>query len=260
MHQTLKTTPAMAAIVAIMVGFVAAVQFSVPTWQNYGIGSLYLWPVTLVALWFGVRVAIGLVGVVMLLQVAWFAAVPHHISAGVGATSLVLRGATYVFVSVVVGEFAHRLRGVAFTDPLTKLPNRRAFFDEVERRSRTSSVLGIVACDVDGLKQINDARGHGAGDDAIITVGHALEALLGESGFVCRVGGDEFLALTSPELATQIAAMHDPIHGARLGTSLHSTIGSARIDVALAGADVSLYRAKHRLVVASEADALPDAA
>ena len=250
----------MAATVAIMVGLVAAVQFSLPTWQDYGIGSLYLWPVTLVALWFGARVAAGVVGVVMLLQVAWYAAVPHDVSASVGTVSIVLRSATYIFVAVVVGEFAHRLRGVAFTDPLTKLPNRRAFFDEVERRSRTSSVLGIVACDVDDLKGINDARGHGAGDDAIITVGNALEALLGEAGFVCRVGGDEFLALTSPELAAKIAAMHNPIPGARLGTSLHSTTDGARIDAALASADVSLYRAKHRLAAEPPADALPDAA
>lgn len=250
----------MAATVAVMVGLVAAVQFSVPTWQDYGIGSLYLWPVTLVALWFGVRIAIGLVGVVMLLQVLWFAAVPHDVSAGVSTISIVLRAATYVFVTVVVGEFAHRLRGVAFTDPLTKLPNRRAFFDEVHRRSRTSSVLGIVACDVDNLKQINDAKGHGAGDDAIITIGRALEALLGEAGFVCRVGGDEFLALTSPELATRIGTIHDPIPGARLGTSLHSTVDGTRIDASLAAADVSLYRAKHRLTAIPDADALPDAA
>jgi len=141
MQQTLKTTPAMAATVALMVAFVAAVQFSVPAWQNYGIGSLYLWPVTLVALWFGARVAVGVVAVVMLLQVAWFAAVPHDISAGVGATSIALRSVTYVFVAVVVGEFAHRLRGVAFTDPLTKLPNRRAFFEEVERRSAPPALL-----------------------------------------------------------------------------------------------------------------------
>jgi diguanylate cyclase (GGDEF)-like protein len=250
----------MAATVAMMIGLVAAVQFSLPTWQDYGIGSLYLWPVTLVALWFGARIAVGVVGVVLLLQVAWFAAVPHNVSAGVGSVSILLRGLTYVFVAVVVGEFAHRLRGVAFTDPLTKLPNRRAFFDEVERRSRTSSVLGIVACDVDGLKAINDARGHGAGDDAIITIGTALEALLGEAGFVCRVGGDEFLALTSPELATKVAAMHNPIPGARLGTSLHSTTDGGRIDAALASADVSLYRAKHRLAAEPAADALPEAA
>jgi GGDEF domain-containing protein len=260
MPQTLKTTPAMAAAVAVMVGIVAAIQFSVPGWQNYGIGALYLWPVTLVALWFGVRVAFGLVGVVMLLQIAWFATVPHEFSTGASTVAILLRGATYVFVAGVVGEFAHRLRGVAFTDPLTKLPNRRAFFGEVERRSRTSSTLGIIACDVDGLKQINDMHGHGAGDDAIIMVGRALEALLGEAAFVCRVGGDEFFALTTPELANHVGAMTDPIPGARLGTSIHSTVDGGRIDVALAAADVSLYRAKHRLIATSDADALPDAA
>jgi len=77
---------------------------------------------------------------------------------------------------------------------------------------------------------------------------------------VCRVGGDEFLALTSPERAAQIGAIPDAIPGARVGTSLHSTTDGARIDVALATADVSLYRAKHRLTAAPDADALPDAA
>ena len=54
--------------------------------------------------------------------------------------------------------------------------------------------------------------------------------------------------------------MTDPIPGARLGTSIHSTLDGGRIDVALATADVSLYRAKHRLITTSGPDALPDAA
>ena len=242
----MQTTPAVAAVVAVLVGLVAAVEFSVPSSQSVGIPTLYLWPIAIAALWFGVRGAVGVVCAVLLVQIAWYATVPHGLSTGGGIVALALRGATYLFIAGVVGEFAARLRRVARTDPLTKLPNRRAFFEEAQRRSQKAERLGVVIGDVDGLKQINDLRGHEAGDEAISRAGRALHAYLGDSAFVCRFGGDEFLALTTPEIAQRAAAATDPIPGLRIGASIHSTIRSARIDDAIAAADGSLYRAKHR--------------
>jgi len=243
---TLQTTPAVAAVVAVLVGLVAAVEFSVPSSQSVGVPTLYLWPIAIAALWFGVRVSVGVVGAVLLVQTAWYATVPHSLSTGGGIVALGLRGATYLFIAGVVGHFATRLRRVALTDPLTKLPNRRAFFEEAHRRSRTAERLGVVIADLDGLKQINDLRGHEAGDAAITRAGRALRAYLGDSAFVCRFGGDEFLALTTPEVARHAAEATDPIPGLRIGASIHSTVDAARIDAAIAAADGSLYRAKQR--------------
>ena len=68
---------------------------------------------------------------------------------------------------------------------------------------------------------------------------------MGRDGFVARFGGDEFLALTTPETLERIAAMLDPIPGARVGVAVHSTTDGS-IDAAIAAADQSLYRAKRR--------------
>ena len=51
--RTVDSPPAIAAVVAVLIGLVASVQFSVPTSQTYGIATLYLWPIAIVALWFG---------------------------------------------------------------------------------------------------------------------------------------------------------------------------------------------------------------
>lgn len=238
------STPLVAGVVAALLGVIATIQFSAPVSQSFGISVLYLWPVTIAALWFGTRIAVLVVCCALLLQIGWYITVPHLGTPGNSASAVILRGATYLFVAGVVGSFAQRLRRLALTDPLTCLPNRRAFFEEVHRRAMLRPSLGVVACDVDGLKAINDRHGHIAGDQAITDVGRALQALVGRSGYVCRVGGDEFLALTTPETALRIASMDDPIPGGQVGVSVHSTIEPARIDESIAVADQSLYRAK----------------
>jgi GGDEF domain-containing protein len=241
-----RSTPMVAGLVVALLGVIATIQFSAPVSQNFGISVLYLWPVTIAALWFGTRIAVLVVCCALLLQIGWYVAVPHLGTPGNSATAVTLRGATYLFVASVVGSFAQRLRRLALTDPLTCLPNRRAFFEEAHRRAMLRPSLGVVACDVDGLKSINDRHGHTAGDRAITDVGRALQALVGRAGYVCRVGGDEFLALTTPETALYIASLHDPIPGGQVGVSVHSTIEPARIDESIAVADRSLYRAKRQ--------------
>jgi len=239
--RTVDSPPAIAAVVAVLVGLVASVQLSVPTSQTYGIATLYLWPIAIVALWFGARIAVAVVGGIMAMQAVWVLTVAPTSATG-GLVSVVLRSATYLFIASLVGHFASRLRRVALSDPLTGLPNRRAFFDEVRRRSQNVGSIGVVTCDVDGLKTINDRD---AGDDAIMRTGRELRRLVGRDGFVARFGGDEFLALTTPETAERIAATLDPVPGARVGVAVHSTTDGS-IDAAIAAADRSLYRAKRR--------------
>jgi GGDEF domain-containing protein len=245
--RTFQTTPAVAAVVAVLTGLVAAVAFSVPESGQYGVTTLYLWPIVIAALWFGPRIGIGVVAAVLVLQAAWYLTEPHAVSTGGGMIAVGIRGATCIFIAWLVGDFAQRLRHTALTDPLTKLPNRRAFFEEAHRRGHSANLIGVITCDVDGLKQINDRDGHEAGDAAIIAVARALRGRLGARAFVCRFGGDELVALTTPEIANALAAEADPIPGARIGVSIHSTVAHLTIDDSLAEADQSLYRAKSRL-------------
>ena len=92
----------------------------------------------------------------------------------------------------------------AMIDPLTELPNRRAWDDELSRRfSRLTSAaagqasLTLAIFDLDFFKQINDEQGHAAGDKALQTIAQCLRAAVREDDFVARLGGDEFGVLLS---------------------------------------------------------------
>ena len=229
----------------MLVGVVAAVQFSVPTSQTYGIATLYLWPIAIVALWFGARIAVGVVGAIMAMQAVWVLTVAPNSATG-GLVSVVLRSATYLFIASLVGHFASRLRprrahrsadgppqpprvlrGGAPAQPDRCLDRGRHL-----RRRRAEA-----------NQRPRRARRRRCGDHP-----HRADLLrlLGDGGFVARFGGDEFLGLTTPEMGERIAAALDPVAGARVGVAVHSTTGEGSIDAAIAAADQSLYRAKRR--------------
>lgn len=89
-----------------------------------------------------------------------------------------------------------QLRYMSFYDILTGLSNRSYFEQEIARLSgKTGLVVGIISCDIDGLKLVNDNLGHHAGDLLIRSVGSILKSSFRKSDMVCRIGGDEFLAL-----------------------------------------------------------------
>lgn len=96
-------------------------------------------------------------------------------------------------------EFSH----FALTDPLTGIPNRRAFDRELDRtlagaqRSDDQVHLGFI--DLDGFKAINDEHGHDAGDRFLIAMAGQLKRGLRDGDFVARYGGDEFVVFgTAP--------------------------------------------------------------
>ncbi|WP_108125417.1 GGDEF domain-containing protein [Saccharospirillum mangrovi] len=96
-------------------------------------------------------------------------------------------------------EFSH----FALTDPLTGIPNRRAFDRELDRalagaqRSDDQVHLGFI--DLDGFKAINDEYGHDAGDRFLIAMAGQLKRGLRDGDFVARYGGDEFVVFgTAP--------------------------------------------------------------
>jgi diguanylate cyclase (GGDEF)-like protein len=92
-----------------------------------------------------------------------------------------------------------RLRAEARTDPLTKLPNRRAFEADLsahmEQANRTGTVFSVLAIDLDALKEINDTQGHHAGDARIRWAAATLTVAIGRRGSSYRTGGDEFMVL-----------------------------------------------------------------
>jgi diguanylate cyclase (GGDEF)-like protein len=92
-----------------------------------------------------------------------------------------------------------RLADQALRDPLTGLPNRRAFEQrlagELAEAARRGGAVALVALDADGLKEVNDERGHTAGDACLRYLAAALARHVGEQGWAARWGGDEFVAV-----------------------------------------------------------------
>lgn len=161
-----------------------------------------------------------------------------------------------------------RIEHNALHDSLTGLPNRRYLDEMLKRQAATgygygdSGSMALLHIDLDRFKQINDTLGHAAGDAMLVHASAVLRANCRDSDFVARVGGDEFVVLTSASdgdiylgtLAERIVRqMHLPAtyegHQCRFGVSIG--IAAERgpaIDVKrlLINADIALYRAKAR--------------
>ena len=89
-------------------------------------------------------------------------------------------------------------------DALTGLYNRLAFLDKYEelksQKSHKDQTMTLIMADLNGLKQINDTRGHSAGDQAISSVARALKETCPVGSLCVRYGGDEMLALIPQEI------------------------------------------------------------
>ena len=78
-------------------------------------------------------------------------------------------------------------------DSLTGLPTRVAFHERLSRAIALSEKFALLACDLDGFKQVNDRLGHAAGDELLRIVAQRLLNAVRSKDFVARVGGDEFM-------------------------------------------------------------------
>jgi diguanylate cyclase (GGDEF)-like protein len=160
-------------------------------------------------------------------------------------------------------DFEQQLALQARRDALTGLPNRLATVerirDLVDRRERAA----VLFVDLDGFKGVNDLRGHGRGDEVLRDVAGRLRSVVAGGDLVGRLGGDEFIVVT-----TRLTDPTDPADVADLGRrlieaverpfsredliKLSASIGIVMIDdqpdaeTVLSEADSALYQAKHR--------------
>jgi diguanylate cyclase (GGDEF)-like protein len=101
---------------------------------------------------------------------------------------------------------------MAYTDPLTRLFNRRQFFQvgrtEFERSTRYDRPLSLLMIDIDHFKQTNDEYGHNIGDQVLANLADILSSALRKVDIVARYGGEEFVILlpeTNSEAAREVA-------------------------------------------------------
>lgn len=92
-----------------------------------------------------------------------------------------------------------RMSRFAYHDQLTQLPNRRLFNDRlrvaVAQARRSGGRMAVLMVDLDRFKPVNDAFGHGVGDQLLKTVARRMQQCLRESDTLARLGGDEFVVI-----------------------------------------------------------------
>jgi len=212
------------------------------------------------------------------------------------AAELSSQPAAYVYLAVwtalalvgfgwVLGRDHDELWRVSRTDPSTGLANRRLLqaevVDALAQHRRRHTPVSLMIVDVDGLKALNDARGHASGDAALRLVAEAIRATSRASDLAARWGGDEFVlvargtpALGALELADRLRAtlrrlLQEEENAAlpqitvSIGIADVDRAGHPRPEALFFAADAALYRAKalgrdrvHIAPVASATDRL----
>ncbi len=101
-------------------------------------------------------------------------------------------------------------KALARTDPLTAIPNRRAFYDlaemELNKARRYQKSLSVLYLDVDDFKQINDRLGHHIGDALLCSAAKMIKRNIRAIDIIARFGGDEFVILLA-ETGTESVAL-----------------------------------------------------
>jgi diguanylate cyclase (GGDEF)-like protein len=157
-----------------------------------------------------------------------------------------------------------RSRYKALHDALTGLLNRAGLLESIARESAEANSndvdIKLHFIDLDGFKAVNDAWGHGVGDDLIVAVAHRLTDALPENAVIARLGGDEFgvvtienpLLLPAFDVGHQIQAALATVFeiggrtieiGASVGVAI-SPSGKVETGELIRRADIALYRAK----------------
>lgn len=182
--------------------------------------------------------------------------------------SVQVMGAITMLVMILLMEAAsadteRRLHGLAHTDALTELHNRRYFMDQLAREfrcaAREHAPLSVAVIDIDHFKAVNDTLGHEAGDDALRHVASTLQRNVRPSDWVARLGGEEFgwlLPHTSVQEACQAAervravlaqspwVYRGDAHRLTVSIGVAAAAPGADCATVLAHADQALYEAK----------------
>lgn len=150
-----------------------------------------------------------------------------------------------------------------YKDPLTHLPNRRAFQLELEtaikRSTRAGSTIALAYIDLDHFKPINDTYGHHVGDAVLISVAQRLNSAVRICDSVARIGGDEFVALIEeiksdddiiPIVERIVQSIKEPFLVADQHIDISCSVGIAvyprdgDVEKLMICADAAMYKAK----------------
>ncbi len=171
--------------------------------------------------------------------------------------------ASYLIDDQMRSDSFHKLRHMALNDPLTGLPNRSGFSDrlsqDVARADSGGTGFSLIVIDLDRFKEINDVRGHSAGDEVLITLAHRMTQHLASGEFIARLGGDEFAAIHRDDAVSDLSAFLERLEvalfqmvslgayeiapGASIGVARYPRDAGDR-ETLINNADLAMYRAK----------------
>jgi diguanylate cyclase (GGDEF)-like protein len=164
------------------------------------------------------------------------------------------------------------------SDALTGIANRTQLEESAHRLLRDGARVSLLFIDLDGFKDVNDSRGHAAGDQVLFTVAERFQQSIRPGDLVARIGGDEFgvlLASAGPEDARTVGerillALAVPVATdvglatvyASIGLATSTDPGEHTADSLLRDADLAMYLAKARggNQVVAYADGMAEAA
>ncbi len=152
-----------------------------------------------------------------------------------------------------------QLQELALHDPLTKLLNQRAFYDnlrrELSRADRSNSSVCLVYFDLNDFKKLNDSLGHKVGDALLETVAVAMNEVLRDADLACRYGGDEFcIIMPNTEISQAISTCErlkeyfdrKTTHGITFSVGIVQSCSEKRFEMneMIELADAKMYQAK----------------
>ena len=138
-----------------------------------------------------------------------------------------------------------RLEALSYKDALTQIGNRFAMNNYVQQINKEHSI-GIVYCDITGLKHENDTVGHQMGDQLILRACTCLTKAFGDYG-VFRIGGDEILVVCSPIDRDMLAERVSRLRNLMLEHSVNMAIGTVWADKVSTDLDVLLQEAEKQM-------------
>ncbi|MGO5294397.1 sensor domain-containing diguanylate cyclase [Collinsella sp. LCP21S3_A3] len=152
---------------------------------------------------------------------------------------------------------ANALEHSALYDQLTDCKNRKALDWAYTEKLEKYFPLAVVMCDLNGLKEINDQKGHDAGDKAIVQTAQTLKSVFGKR-HVYRLGGDEFIAvlpnITHPAFQKLLETAKSQLGAtASLGTTISGT-KDTDFESLLKAADAQMYENKKQYYISAGND------
>ena len=173
--------------------------------------------------------------------------------------------AAHAAIALENAQLFSEIQELAITDPLTKIFNRRHFFDMAEqdfdRSKRYHRPMSMIMMDIDHFKRVNDTYGHGVGDQVLQKIAAIYNHTLREVDIFARYGGEEFVVLLPETTATEAQLIAErlrqliartPIEITNQTLSLTISFGVVELDAdcrnieeLIDRSDQALYQSKH---------------